>query len=163
NEAGQVLALRRAYADGNVDPEALAWVIAHATGTQAGDSTELAALNAIIGSGPAGPISSNKAIVGHAGWAAGTLSIVQALLGRARGEVPPQRYSGHPTAAREASRFAPPTDHARLRGSRPRRVAVSAFGFGGTNAHVILGEDAATVPERRPRPSLATEEIVVVG
>ncbi|MFI5776681.1 SDR family oxidoreductase [Nocardia sp. NPDC051570] len=163
NHVGQELALRRAYADGNVDPASVSWVIAHATGTQAGDSTELSSLSEVLGTGAPTALSSNKAIVGHSGWAAGTVSMVQALSGLERNAVPAQRYLDHPMPQLVGSRFAPPTEHTALVGDRPRRVGVNAFGFGGTDAHVIVGDHLPETPERRPRNGIDGDDIVVVG
>ncbi|WP_086826230.1 SDR family oxidoreductase [Allokutzneria sp. NRRL B-24872] len=158
NEAGQAFALRRAYERAGADPASVQWVIGHATGTQAGDSTELAALHRVAGSGPPALLSSNKPIVGHTGWSAGIVSLVQALSGLERGSVPAQRYLQQPIPILEGSRFRPMTTETPLPARKPRRVAVSSFGFGGTNAHLLLS-DTPTARE----DALSTDELVVVG
>ncbi|MCP3805266.1 SDR family oxidoreductase [Allokutzneria sp. A3M-2-11 16] len=158
NEAGQVLALRRAYERTGTDPASVHWVIGHATGTQAGDSTELAALHRVAGSGPPALLSSNKPIVGHTGWSAGIVSLVQALSGLQRGSVPAQRYLRQPIPILDSSRFRPMTTATPLPAKRPRRVAVSSFGFGGTNAHLLL-TDAPSAHEG----TISADELVVVG
>ncbi|WP_216216734.1 SDR family oxidoreductase [Amycolatopsis aidingensis] len=161
NERGQQLAVRRAYAAEGLDPSSVRWVVAHATGTQAGDSTEVASLDKAAGSGPPALLSSNKAIVGHTGWTAGMVSVVQALQGLARGEVPAQRYLKRPIPALDGTRFTAPTEAARLPAARTRRAAVSSFGFGGTNAHLVLGSGPAD--DLRPAPECLPDDIVVVG
>ncbi|MEC3974513.1 SDR family oxidoreductase [Amycolatopsis sp. H20-H5] len=162
NAAGQALALRRAYLKSGTDPESVDWVIAHATGTQAGDSTELASLREVAAAGPPALLSSNKPIVGHTGWTAGLISLIQALQGLRHGYVPAQRYLRNPIAALADSRFTTPLAPTPLRAGRPRRVAVSSFGFGGTNAHLLL-TDAPTGPAGERRRPTSTEDIVVVG
>jgi 3-oxoacyl-(acyl-carrier-protein) synthase len=158
NPAGQELALRRAHPDGT---ESVGWVIAHATGTQAGDSSELASLQAVAGDGPPALLSSNKAIVGHTGWAAGSVSLVQALVGLDRGEAPPQRYLREPVAALAGSRFQPPPGPAKLPTGPAWQVGVSAFGFGGTNAHVVLSPP--DLPVNGARPARPETDIALVG
>ncbi|WP_214370577.1 SDR family oxidoreductase [Pseudonocardia sp. H11422] len=160
NPDGQVIALRRAYERSGVNPASLDWVVAHATGTRAGDSTEVASLHRMAGDGLPALLSSNKAIVGHTGWTAGLVSLVQALSGLGHNAVPPQRYLREPIEALEGSRFTPPTAIAPLPAGKSRNVGVSSFGFGGTNAHLVLGEDGS--PER-PEPEPSTEDIVIVG
>ncbi|MCE6998366.1 SDR family oxidoreductase [Saccharothrix sp. S26] len=165
NAEGQALALRRAYRAAGVDPVDVGWVVAHATGTRAGDSTEVAALREVAGHGGPALLSSNKAVVGHTGWAAGLVSLSQALSGLARGEAPAQPYLRDPIDAVAESRFTPPTAVAAraVPAGRDgtRRVGISSFGFGGTDAHLVLGED------RPDRPgggtSVVEEEVVVVG
>ena len=189
NPAGQVLALRRAYGSspgadlpgvlrGSSPGADLNWMIAHATGTQAGDSAELASLHQVVGDGPRALLSSNKAIVGHTGWAAGIVSLVQALTGLMHRHVPAQPYLRDPIAALDGSRFTPPREPIALPARGPNRVGVSAFGFGGTNAHVVLssyesgqvqapatGAKNHSYSERERDGGLvpAEEDIVVVG
>ncbi|ARF58897.1 SDR family oxidoreductase [Streptomyces gilvosporeus] len=163
NEEGQRFALRRAYEQGRVDPAAVAWVIAHSTGTPAGDKAELASLHKVAGAGPPALLSSNKAIVGHTGWAAGTVSVIEAIAGLRHGLVPAQRYLTDPIPALEGSRFTPPTERAPLPGSRPRTVAVSAFGFGGTNGHLLLRDDASDCPAGLEQAPATDDGIVIVA
>ncbi|WP_410625155.1 SDR family oxidoreductase [Amycolatopsis sp. cmx-8-4] len=158
NAAGQVIALRRAYERSAAPPESLDWVIAHATGTQAGDSTEVVSLLEAAGSGPRAVLSSNKPIVGHTGWAAGLVSLVQALQGLRYGTVPAQRYLRRPIARLDGTRFVPPVEPVPLP-SGPRRVGVSSFGFGGTNAHLVLTD----TPRGGTTAPPAAEDVVLVG
>ncbi|MFF1613946.1 SDR family oxidoreductase [Amycolatopsis sp. NPDC058278] len=165
NAEGQSIALRRAYRAAGVDPADIGWVVAHATGTRAGDSTEVAALRGVAGRGEPALLSSNKAVVGHTGWAAGLISISQALSGLARDEVSAQPYLRDPIDAVAEGRFTPPIDgvaRAVPRGrDGARHVGISSFGFGGTDAHLVLGDD------RPDRPGCDTaaagDEVVVVG
>ncbi|MER5217203.1 SDR family oxidoreductase [Streptomyces sp. NPDC002838] len=163
NEEGQEFALRRAYGQGGVDPAEVDWVIAHSTGTPAGDKAELTSLHQVAGAGPPALLSSNKAIIGHTGWAAGTVSVVEALLGLRQGAVPPQRYLSDPIPALKDSRFVPPPERIKLPDRSPRTVAVSAFGFGGTNAHLLLREETEDCPDRLDGPRIHDDGIVIVA
>ncbi len=160
NPTGQTHALRRAYEKSEVDPATVRWVVAHATGTQAGDSTEVATLEQVLGSGPPALLSSNKPVVGHTGWTAGVVSVVQVLSGLARGVVPAQAYLRNPLSSLENSRFTPPAVATPLPSGEPRRAAISSFGFGGTNAHLVLSDQPhGTVDPTSP----IDDDVVVVG
>ncbi|WP_030706536.1 beta-ketoacyl synthase N-terminal-like domain-containing protein [Streptomyces griseus] len=163
NETGQTLAMRRAYADADLDPARVRWVIGHATGTEAGNRAEIAALAAAAGEGPDALLTSNKAVLGHTGWAAGAVSVVQAVTGLEEGRVPAQTYLREPSPALDGTRFTVPFRDTALGGEGPHRVAVSAFGFGGTNAHLVLSAADPSAPETRPRRYADPGRPVVVG
>lgn len=164
SSVGQIRAITSCQEHPAFDPERLVWVVAHATGTAAGDVAELQAL----GRRTAGRclVTSNKAVVGHTGWAAGVVSIIHAVLGITHGLVPPQpRYTGaRPEAGLGATGLIVPTAAAPLPrpDGGPPQVAVSAFGFGGINGHLLLAADAPVdTPPPPPRPSRA--RIVIVA
>ncbi|WP_279635929.1 beta-ketoacyl synthase N-terminal-like domain-containing protein, partial [Kitasatospora cheerisanensis] len=160
NPAGQQIALRRAWDAAGARPGDVDWVVAHATGTPTGDRTELGALNA------AAPdrtwtMTSNKSLVGHAGWAAGAVSAVHALLALGRGTIPGQRqFTALPEGA--AAVHVPTADRPwPARADRARTVGVSAMGFGGTNGHLLL-TDRPPAPTGRPAAPAADADPVVV-
>ena len=152
---GQVLALRRAYQDAGVDPASIGLVEAHGTATAVGDATEVAGLRqALSGDRPDEPssavcwLSSVKANIGHTMAAAGVAGLIKATLVLGEGTIPPQPgpFAANPALELQTSRFdvaAEPTPWPATDG--PRRAAVSSFGFGGANAHVVL--EAAAAPE----------------
>ncbi|MEV6105003.1 SDR family NAD(P)-dependent oxidoreductase [Streptomyces sp. NPDC051940] len=136
NPAGQRIALERAWDAAGVAPEEIDWVVAHATGTSAGDQAEIEALTTAA---PAKrwTLTSNKSLIGHTGWAAGAVNVVHALLALRHGVIPAQRLFSGPASDAvdipQVSRAWPAT-------ADGRTAAVSAMGFGGTNAHLILGD-----------------------
>ncbi|RDI68047.1 SDR family oxidoreductase [Nocardia pseudobrasiliensis] len=145
--AGQELAIRRART-GETAPD---WVVAHATGTPAGDAAEFASLRATMSGSEPVRVTSNKSVIGHTGWAAGTTSLIQVLLGFERELIPPQHRFDHAPAEfmidsgnLEIPKSAVPWPAG---GQKPRVAAVSGFGFGGTNAHLVIEEPPA--PGRR--------------
>jgi 3-oxoacyl-(acyl-carrier-protein) synthase/NAD(P)-dependent dehydrogenase (short-subunit alcohol dehydrogenase family) len=164
NPVGQRIALRRAWRAADVTPADVDWVIAHATGTPAGDRTELAVLGELAGPHGDWKVSSNKSVVGHSGWAAGAVSAVHALLALRHGQIPAQRhFTSLPTGLDpEAPITVPTRDIPWPAGDRPRTVAISAMGFGGTNGHLLLTD---TVPAARPPTAVGDTEdpIVVTG
>lgn len=134
---GQKLAIERTQAGHDLEP---AWVVAHATGTPAGDLAEYSTLRDLYGE-RAVPISLNKSIVGHTGWAAGAVSVIEAILGLQNETIPPQhRFNRTPAlfAADDDLLIVPKERMPLERNGARRTVAVSGFGFGGTNAHVLL-------------------------
>ncbi|MBI2423068.1 MAG: SDR family NAD(P)-dependent oxidoreductase [Candidatus Hydrogenedentes bacterium] len=144
---GQTRALRRAYDDAQVDPASIELVEAHGTGTAAGDAAEIKALNEVYGKSDAGPwcaLGSVKSQIGHTKAAAGAAGIIKAALALHHKTLPPTikvqeplpilREDATPFYVNTAKRpwLATP-DH-------PRRAAVSALGFGGSNFHCVLEE-----------------------
>ncbi|MDO8861550.1 SDR family NAD(P)-dependent oxidoreductase [Haliea sp. E1-2-M8] len=146
--AGQMRALRRAYEKAGVSPASLGLVEAHGTGTAVGDSAELETIIATLRSENARPksiaIGSVKAQLGHTKATAGTAGLVKAVLALHHKVLPPHvgvENPLDPIAAVDSPVFL--LDEARpwlTDGVTPRRAGVSAFGFGGTNFHVVLEE-----------------------
>jgi 8-amino-7-oxononanoate synthase len=155
---GQLLALRRAYADAGLAPGAVGYLEAHGTGTTVGDRVEISALGELRQeeTSPA-YLGAAKAVVGHSIGAAGIAGIIKSILVVQKGKIVPQpefELAGH-LGLDEAGLRIPQelTDWTESDG--PRRAGVSAFGFGGTNVHVVLEESASPVPPPAPqRPEL---------
>ncbi|MFI6995957.1 SDR family oxidoreductase [Nocardia sp. NPDC050175] len=152
NPAGQRLAIERARALNETSPAQVDWIVAHATGTTAGDRTELQTL-AAVAPHDGYPCSSNKAVVGHTGWAAGAVSLIHATEALRAGRIPGQYgftaapADVQPDRTRVSDRdLAFPAD-----AQRPRLVGVSAFGFGGTNGHLLVTDRANGHPIRSGR------------
>ncbi|MFK0291867.1 SDR family oxidoreductase [Streptomyces sp. NPDC090442] len=149
NPRGQELALRRARDVNAVRPEDVGWIVAHGTGTQAGDLVELgtlhdAARGATTASDRTPVCTSNKSLIGHTGWAAGAVSVIHAALGLRHGLVPAQRRFDRLPPDAPAGRVIIPLQDTPFpdpgRGT-DRIVGVSGFGFGGTNGHQLLRRD----------------------
>ncbi|MFI6099282.1 SDR family NAD(P)-dependent oxidoreductase [Lentzea sp. NPDC051213] len=141
----QAALISETYQRFGVSPAGIDYVECHGTGTPLGDPIEVGALNEVFGPAglPAGsvPIGSVKTNVGHTSAAAGLAGLVKAIGVVNSGEVPPTL---HQSSANPAVPFAegPFTVAARRTTlapvDRPRRATVSAFGFSGTNAHVVV-------------------------
>ncbi|WEV29336.1 SDR family NAD(P)-dependent oxidoreductase [Streptomyces sp. 71268] len=157
NAAGQRIALDRAWAQAGAGPADVDWVVAHATGTPTGDRTEMTALGQSAGPGKTWTMTSNKSLVGHAGWAAGAVSAIHALLALRHGAIPAQsRFAALP--ADVAASVEVPTRERPwpARPERRRLVGVSAMGFGGTNGHLLLSDRPRGGDHRTGAPSPAT-------
>ncbi|MGX1562919.1 SDR family oxidoreductase [Streptomyces sp. NPDC055506] len=171
NAAGQGLAVQRALEGGEVDSADVRWINAHATGTPAGDLEEFTTLREHFGTSTPTAVTSNKSLLGHTGWAAGVVSLIENLKGLEHDTIPGQYRLDTPradfrlddTGLEVTSRPRPwPAD-----GERPRLAAVSGFGFGGTNAHLIVSEDRAAEPEQVRPPTTkapaADSRVALVG
>ncbi|HEY5834345.1 beta-ketoacyl synthase N-terminal-like domain-containing protein, partial [Streptomyces sp.] len=162
NADGQHRAYEHAYAQAGVAPSDIDYLECHATGTPVGDRTELDSVVEFFGAHGALPlIGSVKGNIGHLLTVAGLSSMIKVILAMQHGHIPPTPGVRTPLAAGGAAAGDILVRAGRdwpERG-RTRRAAVSAFGFGGTNAHVVLssppaapgtapaaGDDAAAVP-----------------
>ncbi|MEU2718557.1 beta-ketoacyl synthase N-terminal-like domain-containing protein [Streptomyces sp. NPDC007205] len=163
NPAGQRLCLERARAAAAVTADDTSWVLAHGTGTRAGDAVELAVLEELAP--PGGYVcTSNKSVIGHGGWNAGGVSVVHALLAMHHASIPAQHGLAHSDGT-GLHRVRIPLRSVALprRRNRPRAVGVSSFGFGGINSHLIL-RDPADPPAATGQPLVPeTDPVVAVA
>ncbi len=144
---GQVAVIEEALAVAEVDAGTIGMVEAHGTGTSLGDPIEVAALTQAYRRDTSRrnycAIGSLKTNIGHLDAAAGVAGIIKAALSLYHEEIPPSLNFTRPNPQIDfaASPFFVNTElRAWKRSDQPRRAAVSAFGLGGTNAHVVLEE-----------------------
>ena len=153
NPEAQVDVLRRAYADAGVDPATVDLVEAHGTGTALGDPIEATALGEVLGSGAGRPdsepllLGSAKSTIGHSESAAGVVAMIKVIDALTHDTVPPTANFTAPNKyvdfdAQSIEIVEDPREWPQYSGRRT--AGVSGFGFGGTNAHVVLSDfDAA--------------------
>ncbi|WP_406088414.1 type I polyketide synthase [Kitasatospora purpeofusca] len=156
---GQSAVLRAAQDLAGVHPADIGYLEAHGTATPLGDPIEFAALaEAFAGRDPERDgrcaLGSVKALTGHLDAAAGITGFLKVVLALKHAVVPPSPYFGEPNPGIDlaGSPFEVPTAERaweRPRGGR-RLGAVSGFGMGGTNAHVILQEAPDPAPAGPP-------------
>ncbi|WP_169728961.1 beta-ketoacyl synthase N-terminal-like domain-containing protein [Desulfatirhabdium butyrativorans] len=146
---GQLRAMRAAYAAAGWQPADVDLIECHGAGTPVGDAVEIESLGRLWSgySGNPGrcPIGSVKSTIGHLLTAAGAAALIKTVLAMASGILPPSlntpRENEHPAITGSPFRIQrEPEPWVRRDPSTPRRAAVSAFGFGGINAHVLLEE-----------------------
>ncbi|WP_329074117.1 SDR family NAD(P)-dependent oxidoreductase [Streptomyces niveus] len=142
---GQHAALTRAYRNAGVSPADVGLVEAHGTGTVVGDRTELGTLTEVFTEAGAEvascAVGSVKSQIGHTKCAAGLAGLIKVTLALYHGVKPPTLHLKEPNAAwKEASSpFVFHTTATPWAAEPAERIAgVSAFGFGGTNFHVVL-------------------------
>jgi acyl transferase domain-containing protein/NAD(P)-dependent dehydrogenase (short-subunit alcohol dehydrogenase family) len=158
---GQARALRSAYQQAGIHPETIELIEAHGTGTRVGDRVEFTALKQVFGEFPPTEntascphccaIGSVKSMIGHAKAAAGAAGLIKAALAlyhkvlpptlKAREVDPDLKIADSPFYLNHTSvPWFPCSTH-------PRRAGVSAFGFGGSNFHIVLEEHQTQKPE----------------
>ncbi|MGE4632333.1 MAG: beta-ketoacyl synthase N-terminal-like domain-containing protein [Planctomycetota bacterium] len=149
---GQLRAMMDAYQQAGWSPEDVDYIECHATGTPVGDATELRSLFELWQSrswrhGQCA-LGSVKACIGHTLTAAGAAGVIKVLLAMGQGEIPalPDHKTLPAGLSLEDSPFRIPVQPEPWlrRSGAPRRGAVSAFGFGGINAHLLVEEPPHT-------------------
>jgi 3-oxoacyl-[acyl-carrier-protein] synthase-1 len=137
NAAGPERCMRLALDQAGLAPRDIDYVNAHATSTPAGDLAEARAIHAVFGpDGP--PVSSTKSMTGHECWMGGASEAVYSLLMIRDGFIAPNiNFAGFDAET-------PPIRVvAEARPARLDRVLSNSFGFGGTNACLVLGRYTA--------------------
>ncbi|MFE7194882.1 polyketide synthase, partial [Kitasatospora sp. NPDC057541] len=135
--------VRRALSAAGVAAAEVGFVEAHGTGTPLGDPIEVRALGRVLGAGrdPGSPVAlgSVKTNIGHLEAAAGIAGFIKAVLAVHHGWIPPHLNLVEPNPHVEWADLPVAVPTVLTRWEQERRIAgVSAFGFGGTNAHVVL-------------------------
>ncbi|MBO0654662.1 SDR family oxidoreductase [Streptomyces triculaminicus] len=167
---GQRTALERAYAQARISPARVGLVEAHGTGTVVGDRTELDVLTEVFQESAAASggcvIGSVKSQIGHTKCAAGLAGVIKTALALYTGVRPPTLHIRQPNPAwrPESSPF---VFHQRAlpwaTPSGERVGGVSAFGFGGTNFHVVLGGCDNEAPPRQAADAWPAELFLFRG
>ncbi|MEU1518624.1 amino acid adenylation domain-containing protein [Streptomyces sp. NPDC005811] len=154
---GQARVVRDALTAAGVSGADIGFVEAHGTGTRLGDAIEITALTDALGrSGPPVAVGSVKASIGHCNTAAGIAGFIKAVLAVHHGHLPATPNVAEPidelapggrlSLLSEGRAWTGPAD-------RPRTAGVSAFGVGGTNAHVVVQQHrAAPAAALLPQP-----------
>ncbi len=166
---GQLRAMRAAYEQAGWSPGDVDLVECHATGTPRGDAVEVQSLKALWGEAGWKPgqcvIGSIKGNIGHTLTAAGAAGLIKVLMALKHNVLPPTANHERPASALglEPSPFrilTRPEPWPSRGPGRPRRAAISGFGFGGVNAHLLIeefpgaaaGARRVTGKDRRPIP-----------
>jgi acyl transferase domain-containing protein/pimeloyl-ACP methyl ester carboxylesterase len=148
NLTAQQSVIRKALANGRLDAGDVTYIEAHGTGTALGDPIEIEALATIYGTRGAAEclLGSVKTNIGHLEAAAGMAGLIKTVLILQHAEIPPHLHlqTLNPNISLKDTRFAIPTARTEWTG---RFAGVSSFGFGGTNAHVVL-EAAPALDEK---------------
>ena len=156
---GQLRAMRSAYQQAGWSPDDVDLIECHATGTPVGDAVEFSSLQQLWQESGWRPgqcvIGSVKANVGHLLTAAGSAAMIKTLLAMKQQTLPPMVNFSSPAAGIELDKspfqiLNQPRRWDARKGKLPRRAAVSAFGFGGINAHLLLEEWVPKKKNKRP-------------
>jgi PfaB family protein len=174
NPKGQILALERAYTDAGINPNSVDYIECHATGTPVGDITELNSMEAFFGKHEVTPlIGSVKSNLGHLLTAAGMASLIKVILSMNKSIIPATPNLIEPLSSNKGVFSAekmvrttvswPPS-------LNPPCAAVSAFGFGGINAHLVLESEPtkkeseeSLSSQRRQRGDREDLQLAIIG
>jgi acyl transferase domain-containing protein len=154
NGLAQQEVIRAALQNAQVPPSNISYIETHGTGTALGDPIEVEALAEVLGASASNAVpcalGAVKTNMGHLEAAAGVAGLIKAALALDREEIPPNlHYSElNPHITFQDTRFYVPTRPVRWPRGAARFAGVSSFGFGGTNAHIVL-EEAPQLPRRR--------------
>ena len=152
---GQLEAIRMALEHAGVDPRSIGYVEAHGTATALGDPIEISALSKAWAEDTPDTqfcaIGSVKSNIGHLAAGAGVVGLAKAALALQRGVIPATLHYTQPNPQIDFERtpfqvVARNTPWTEGHGDTPRRAAVSSFGVGGTNAHVVIEAAPAAPP-----------------
>ena len=148
NPTGQVLSVKRCFENirSTIKPEDIGFIEAHGTATIIGDQAELETLKAIYNNTNAG-ISSIKSQIGHLLGCAGSAGLLKALLAVNKGIVPPngafETLSKNHDLNKSSLYIAKEPRDFKAKDNKSRKAAVSSYGFGGINYHVVIEEMTA--------------------
>ena len=158
NGAAQEEVLRRALRVAGVDPRDVSYVEVMGTATALGDQIEVATLKTVYlaarSASQACWLGSVKPNIGHLEAASGAASLIKVVLSLQHRQIPPHVHCAQVNpnmGLADTPFFIPVVNQPWLSGTDRRLAAVSAFGFGGTNAHMILEEAPDAVVETRAR------------
>src|SRR5690606_14040739 len=157
--------LERVYARANINLSNLAFIEAHGTGTPIGDPIEAMA----IGEGLARkraepiPIGSIKTNIGHLEAASGMAGMLKAMLALQHGVFPRSLHCERPNPAIDfkALNLRVCDQPLLLKSDATQCAGVSSFGFGGTNAHVIVGPGRSAAAVKHTAPSSGAEMLTI--
>lgn len=166
NAPSQKDVIARALRSADVAAGTVNYVETHGTGTSLGDPIEFDALAAVYGKGDTPcALGAVKTNMGHLEAAAGIAGFIKTVLTLQHGAIAPNLHfeKWNPTIDPSGTRLFVPTEKSDWpKTEHPRRAAVSSFGMGGTNAHIVLEQGPEPAPASvDPAPKVAT--LVVSG
>ena len=165
---GQVRAIRAAYERAQLTPDDVGYIECHATGTPVGDGREIRSLTEALQPTGEIPIGSHKSNMGHSITAAGMAGLLKILGAMKHGVIPPTIHCDEPIDELSGSPFRLVTEAEPWEEER-KVAALSAFGFGGNNSHLIVENwngDFGSYPGADGRPMAPPRripDVVVVG
>jgi acyl transferase domain-containing protein/acyl carrier protein len=160
NGLSQQALFRRVLARAGLEASRIGYVEAHGTGTALGDPIEVEAIASVYGipadgAAPCG-LGSAKSNINHLEGAAGIAGMIRAILILRAGLIPPVAglQDLNPHLSLDGTRLFIPTKPVVWRSETPRVAAVSAFGWSGVNAHLLVEEAVGVPPQGAARPTM---------
>ncbi len=167
NGPAQQAVIRQALQASRIEPDAVGYIETHGTGTALGDPIEVGALGAVFGArSPEHPLilGAVKTNVGHLESAAGMAGLIKAVLTTQQDRIPANLHLSAPNAHVDWATFPFKLPAAPTPWPSGRTAGVSAFGFSGTNAHIVLtspdlAEGPAAAPPNPSPPNLLPPDL----
>lgn len=155
NPDGQAAVIAEAMAVANITARDLGYIEAHGTATPLGDPIELTALSEALSDGSGAdaiPLGAVKANLGHLDTVAGLAGLLKTVIALGDESLPPTPHAGDASPAFADTPLRPlPVAQPWPRGNAPRIAGISAFGMGGSNAHVVVQEGPAPASDAPAR------------
>ncbi|MBQ74117.1 MAG: beta-ketoacyl synthase [Gammaproteobacteria bacterium] len=161
--SGQISCLKQAYEMADIDPAKVQFVECHATGTETGDAAEIESLKAVFSGADQLPLGSLKGNLGHLITASGAAGLLKILLSFEHKTIPGTPNATPTLDAVAAGGFQVPKDASEWHSDGPRLAAISSFGFGGNNAHLIIQEDSDEIEVTGDGDEKAGTEFAIVS
>jgi acyl transferase domain-containing protein/aryl carrier-like protein len=159
NGSAQEMVMRTAYRRAGISPQQVHYVEAHGTGTPVGDPIEAHAIGTVLSAGGTRTepciIGSVKTNIGHLEAAAGVAGLIKAVLALQHRQIPLHLHfqQPNPNISFEKLQLRIPAQLEPWPATvGPRYAGVNSFGFGGTNAHVVLQEAPPQPAPHQPKP-----------
>jgi myxalamid-type polyketide synthase MxaD len=153
NGLAQVDVIRQALANARLEPGDISFLEMHGTGTVYGDPIEVDALRQVFGNRPADagplPLGAVKSNIGHTAAAAGVAGVIKTVLALQHDVIPPNLHFRelNPHISLDQTPFSVPVEPLPWPPEAgPRYAGVSAFGWSGTNVHLILSDPPPAEP-----------------
>ncbi|MCH9770342.1 MAG: hypothetical protein K0U12_05625 [Gammaproteobacteria bacterium] len=164
-KAGQVAAMQQAYQQANIEPDSIDLVDCHATGTPVGDGIEISSMQEIFKNKTQTPtLCALKSNLGHSLTTSGIAALLRSLWAIQEKTLPATLTTEEPIDALKNSDFKLLNENKPWQTNKPKRAAISCFGFGGNNAHLIVEEYQPKTKYKNTQTSAKkAEDIVIVS
>lgn len=177
NTKGQVLVYERAYDNADVDPRDVDYIECHATGTPKGDKVELGSMDTFFSrfpreNGQKPLLGSVKSNLGHLLTAAGMPGMTKAIWALNEAKIPATINLNEPLSSKNgyltgAQMPTDTIDWPQENTHKPRTAGVSVFGFGGSNAHLVLQQPTQELtppsPDSKNGAATPREPLAIIG
>ena len=166
NSAAQEALIRKTYKNAGLDTKDTQYFEAHGTGTQAGDPRETRAIGAVFAPNRTSPlhVGSVKTNIGHLEGASGLAGIIKASMALENQKIPPNMLFNNPNPNIDFENWKIAVPTKTMNWDTPngvRRASINSFGYGGSNAHIIL--EGYSGPSKADGFSLSEEHKAMVA
>ena len=157
--------LRSIYEGQNIDVNRIAFIEGHGTGTKVGDPAEIWAIGNVIGKNRRAPVpvGSIKTNIGHTEPASGLFGLLKAMIALENNFLPASLHFDQPNENIDFEELNVRVNTSAMEllpAKRPRFAGINSFGFGGTNAHVVISDPDPVAP---PEPQMRGDGTVFVA